>query len=95
MAGQLETLLGGGVRLLVIFTPGVETNYNHRSLFRTTFPRAAAHPGLSFDYFAEADHIFSRDRERSRLVERVLAWMGNEPFGVAHDAGREAPRQPA
>lgn len=73
--GQFDTLLGRGVRLLVVFTPGVETNYNHRSLFRTTFPRAAAHPALEFEYFATADHTFSRERERTRLVERVVAWM--------------------
>lgn len=86
MAEQLAILLGRGVRLLVIFTAGVETNYNHRSQFRTTFPKAAAHPLLSFDYFGEANHAFSRREDRERLMETVLSWLRQQSFeNVSHE----------
>jgi hypothetical protein len=90
MAGQLATLLDRGVRLLVIFTSGVETNYNHRSQFRTTFPKAAAHPSLSFDYFEEANHAFGRRADRARLVETVVSWMQRQPFEAVPDGQLDA-----
>jgi hypothetical protein len=80
MGAQLATLLDRGVRLLVVFTPGVEANYNHRSQFRTTFPAAAAHASLSFDYLKTADHAFIRREDRSRLVKLIVGWMQRQPF---------------
>lgn len=80
MATQFATLLDRGVRLLVIFTPGVERNYNHRSLFRSTFPRAAAHPLLAFDYFEDADHALSRLADRVRLLHTVGDWARGAGF---------------
>lgn len=80
MADQLARLLGRGVRLLIVFTAGMERTYNHRSQFRTTFPKAAAHLSLSFDYFEAADHDFGRCADREMLVETVVNWIQRAPF---------------
>jgi pimeloyl-ACP methyl ester carboxylesterase len=87
MAAQFAMLLDRSVRLLVVFTAGVETNYNHRTQFRATFPEAAAHPLLTFDYFMEADHAFDRRTERERLLKTVLDWMQREPFSSLYNGG--------
>jgi pimeloyl-ACP methyl ester carboxylesterase len=83
MRAELAAVLERRVRLYVIFTQGMEANYNHRSQFRFAFPRAARHPALSFDYLEEADHTFSRARDRALLIERILQWVVTEQFTEA------------
>jgi pimeloyl-ACP methyl ester carboxylesterase len=75
MRGQLAQLLARQLKLYVVFTSGIESNYNHRSQFRTTFPAAARHPALAFEYFPGSDHGFSMRNERTRLVEGIVRWM--------------------
>ncbi|MGH7678898.1 MAG: alpha/beta fold hydrolase [Gemmatimonadaceae bacterium] len=75
MQDQLDALLARGVRLHFTFTAGLEENYNHPSQFRSTFPRAARHQSLSYDFFEERDHSFSTRDMRDRLVHRAVAWV--------------------
>jgi len=75
MGAELGQLLGRGVKLHFAFTPGIETNYNHRTQFRHTFPLAARHPALSYDYFPEADHVFSAPSSRAQLINAIVTWI--------------------
>jgi pimeloyl-ACP methyl ester carboxylesterase len=86
MHAQLLRLLARGVRLHVVFTAGLEENYNHRTQFRTTFPEAARHPRLSYAWFPAADHGFSVRAERSRLLDGIVRWA-REAWGVGARAG--------
>jgi pimeloyl-ACP methyl ester carboxylesterase len=80
LRGELAAVLERQVRLYVVFTRGLEANYSHRSQFRFAFPRAARHPALSFDYFEDADHAFSRAQDRVRLLECIVRWVVSQPF---------------
>lgn len=74
MRELLDALLARQIRLHFAFTAGLEDNYNHRSQFAATFPRAARHPALTQEFFAERDHAFSRREPRERLVRSAVAW---------------------
>jgi hypothetical protein len=74
MGAQLETLLARSLKMLFVFTPGVPANYNHRDLFRYTFPRAAAHPAVSFEYLPTSDHTFSARRSREQVMTLIRDW---------------------
>ena len=74
MAKAVDAILSRGVKLLFVFTTGVEDNYNHRSQFAHIFPRAAAHPNLALEFFREADHMFSRECDRQQLFDAILRW---------------------
>ena len=74
MGAQLVALLARGVRLHFSFTAGLEMNYNHASQFKSTFPRAARHPSLSYDFYPEPDHSFGTRAMRERLIATVVPW---------------------
>lgn len=87
MSEHLDALLDRSVRLWFVFTGGIEANYNHRSQFRTTFPKAARHPALSYDYFPDTDHAFSARESRTRLIGMTVQWVLKEPFSEGATAG--------
>lgn len=96
MRAQLLRLLARGVRLHVVFTAGLEDNYNHRTQFRATFPETARYPGLSYVWFPEADHGFSNREDRSRLIAGIVRWAREATFpeGPAATTGAAPARPP-
>ena len=74
MGEAIDAILSRGVKLLFVFTMGIEESYNHRSQFAHTFPRAAAHPSLALEFFPKADHTFSHERDRQQLFDAVVRW---------------------
>jgi len=87
MKQQLDVLLARSVRLHFMFTAGLENNYNHRSQFRTTFPEAARHPSLSWDFYPVRDHAFSSRSARERLVGFTVDWL-KKPWPNGQNGGR-------
>jgi hypothetical protein len=75
MGEALDALIARDVRLLFLFTAGMPGNYNHRSQFRRTFPRAAKHPALTHAFLPEADHLFATHASRSRVIQIVRDWV--------------------
>ena len=95
MRDEFAQLLERQVKLYVMFTAGIETNYNHRSQFRTIFPTAARHPALSYEYLPDFDHDLSHRADRTRLVDGIVRWMLKTRFAEAEGsagAGRGAAR---
>lgn len=75
MDDHIRTVLSRGAYLSFIFTRGDGAIYNHESLFPRLFPEAARHRRVSYAYFPNADHAFSRARERSRLISHAMKWL--------------------
>jgi len=75
MQAELDSLLARNVELYFIFTAGVPSNYNHRSQFRSRFPRAASHRALSVEFLPESDHMFSARNARTQAAGLVRDWM--------------------
>lgn len=92
MQRHFDILLGRDVKLYFVFTAGIATNYNHRSQFRTSFPEAARDPGVTWEFFPQADHAFSSYTERKRLLEFVVSWLCKDAAfaGVTTEGGGRA-----
>ena len=75
MEQQLDTLLARSLKMFFVFTPGVPDNYNNRNLFRYSFPRAAAHPDVSFEYLPTSDHTFSTQKARTQITALIRDWV--------------------
>jgi pimeloyl-ACP methyl ester carboxylesterase len=91
MRDQLGQILERQCRLFVTFTGGLPLHYNHQSQFRRLFPSAARHQALSYAYYPEIDHSFSRRVFRTRLVDDVVRWATREAFAAADGPGTDGP----
>jgi pimeloyl-ACP methyl ester carboxylesterase len=70
---DLEGLLARQVRLLFVYTGGMDFAYNHREQFHDTF----GHRGeVDVDFYPRADHLLSRGEDRALVRERIRRWMG-------------------
>ena len=80
MQDHFSALIGRSVPVHLVFTAGMENNYNHRSQFREVFPSVSANPLVSYQYFPKADHIFSRAMERRALSDSLTHWLSETEF---------------
>lgn len=79
MEQQFLHVLKRDVPTVVVFT-GTEDVYNHRSQFKEVFPAVAGHPLISYDFFRDADHLFSGAAQREALVSLLRRWMAAAIF---------------
>lgn len=75
---QLAEMLARGVRVFALYTGGVAGYFLHPRQFAATFGDAARHPGLSFEYWADCDHLFMDVRDRERLLQALRAWCARD-----------------
>lgn len=71
-ARDLEGLVERGVRLLFVFTGGMDLHYNHRSQFHDTFGHRDE---VDVAFYPRFDHLLSRSVDRAALNARVGGWM--------------------
>jgi pimeloyl-ACP methyl ester carboxylesterase len=69
-----------GVRLLGVFTAGMERQHNYREQLLDAFPRIPFGGLLRLEYFSDADHTFSAEAPRTRLIRLIEDWMQTTPF---------------
>lgn len=84
---MLDTLLGRDVRMLLMFSGGIEQNYNHRSQFKEALPAAARHPNLLSEYFPNAGHWFDDRKEQLAVIELITQWTDSN-FGPDRESRR-------
>jgi pimeloyl-ACP methyl ester carboxylesterase len=88
----LTYLVSRGVQLFCVFTRGLEGRYNYRSQFINTFSSVPFNGKLRLDYFPQADHTFSSERNKAKLVDAILQWVTEVEFAAGPTTGsREAP----
>lgn len=84
-----ESVVARDARLLCIFTAGLEAQYNYRNQFFHLFPRLDFHDCLTFDYYADSDHTFSRIGLRQRLAAQVVSWVTESDFPAVGDGAED------
>lgn len=72
-----RTLLERGVAVHVVFTAGQLGTYNHAAQFWDMYPSLREGGGLSYRYFAPADHTLSVRAVRELLLADVASWYGS------------------
>jgi hypothetical protein len=91
MRRQWQTLVGRDARVLLVFTAGLEARYNYRGQFFAAFRSLDFGNAVQHEYFADSDHIFSRERDQARLEQLVTGWF----HGAFKGARAAAPSAPA
>jgi pimeloyl-ACP methyl ester carboxylesterase len=69
---DLEGLLARRVRLLFVYTGGMDTAYNYRGQFHDTFGHRDE---VDVELYPRADHLLSRVEDRALVVERICRWV--------------------
>lgn len=78
MEETLQELAGRGVRILAVFSGGLEGHYNYRAQFRDAFRGVDFRDLLDVAYFDDADHTFTDLAQLDSLVAGVTAWARRE-----------------
>jgi hypothetical protein len=75
---ELTQLVVRGVKLLYVYTGGVEQYTNYRDQLRDTFSNVDFGDRLTLDFFPHAEHTFPLVRTRRDVVDRIADWMHHE-----------------
>jgi hypothetical protein len=71
-AADLAAMIRRSVHLLFIFTVVADNQYNYKGQFHDTF---GYRNEVDVEYFSHADHVFSSELHRARLLSRLRGWM--------------------
>jgi hypothetical protein len=74
IARGFQALVDRNVRLLQIFTGGLEDRYNYRTQFLDAFPEVDFRDRLTLEFFSEADHTFTAFEAQRHLVRSIDRW---------------------
>jgi pimeloyl-ACP methyl ester carboxylesterase len=69
---DVTALVRRGVRLLFVFTGGMDLHYNHRGQFHDMF----GHRGVvDVEFYPRFDHLLSLAGQRATVNTRIIEWM--------------------
>ncbi|MES1950902.1 alpha/beta superfamily hydrolase [Salinisphaera sp. S4-8] len=75
LAREVATLIARDVRLFYAYSGATHSYYNHAGQLRNALADVETGDHLSERFLPSADHTFSRNAERMRLIEAVIAWL--------------------
>ena len=68
--------IDNGVRILAVFT-GDTTRQTYRDQMFDAFPDIVFGDRLKLEFFQGTDHLFTSEKDRTRLYDIILNWMGS------------------
>jgi hypothetical protein len=72
------------LKMLIVLTGGpLEGRQSYREQLFEALPNVPLQGRVSLEYFKDADHTFTSERERGRLQELVLGWI--KAFPISHN----------
>jgi pimeloyl-ACP methyl ester carboxylesterase len=74
LVDSYRAVAGRGVKILSVFT-SVSVRHTYRQQMLDAFPEASAGGALRLEYFPDSDHLFSQERERTRLFRVIADWL--------------------
>jgi hypothetical protein len=69
---DLARLVERSVRMLFVYTVVSDNHYNYRSQFHDTF---GYRKQIDVRYYTRADHTFSTEAHRAKLLANLVSWM--------------------
>ncbi len=75
VASEFSILSGRNVKMLYIYTGGVDEYYIYKQQLRDVFSGVDFKDNLELEYYPYANHTYSRVNSRKRVVNRVVDWM--------------------
>lgn len=93
MRNGLRTLIDREVEALIVYTGGLEWQYNYREQFQDMFPEESVSPRVQVEFLEDADHTFSAEAHKVWIVELATTWIASidstrvpQPVGISEDA---------
>jgi hypothetical protein len=83
-AGRLQTLVDGGVELLIAYSGGEPAWFNHRGQFRGMFGDQPFFDKVAFEFLEVSDHLITRRVAQTAFLGMVEDWVAQR---VARTAG--------
>jgi pimeloyl-ACP methyl ester carboxylesterase len=71
-ASDIAAMVARSVRMLFIFTVVADNHYNYPGQFHDTFGHRK---DVDVEFFPQADHVFSTEQHRARLLARLRQWV--------------------
>lgn len=71
-AADLAKLTARSLKLLFVYTANEDGSYNYRNQFHDTF---GYRDEIEVEFYARADHVFSTDAQRERLLSGLVRWL--------------------
>jgi pimeloyl-ACP methyl ester carboxylesterase len=71
----LQSMLDRGVRLLYLYTGGIEYAYNHAGQFAAMYPGLRGAEKVTTELWPDADHTFTMRHHRDQLMRYVCQWL--------------------
>ena len=65
-----------GIRMLAAFT-SISPRQTYRQQMLDAFPNVQFNDQLKLEFFPESDHLFSAQRDRSKLGQVIMDWVGS------------------
>jgi pimeloyl-ACP methyl ester carboxylesterase len=75
---EIQSLVDRGVRLLYIYTGGIETYYNYAGQFFDQFKGLDPRGKIEVEFYPNADHTYSFAEDRQRMLQRVVEWASGQ-----------------
>ncbi len=72
---EFSTLFSRGMKMLYVYTGGVEEYYNHKGQLKNLFKKNPPKNALDEEFLASADHTYSRVNSRELVLKKMHAWL--------------------
>lgn len=70
-----EAAAARGIKMLSVFT-SVSARHTYQQQMLDAFPAASSHGAFRLEFFPNSDHLFSDEKERTRLYGVIMSWLG-------------------
>lgn len=80
---DLMGMLDRGLKLCLVYSGGINMDFNHARQFRECFGSLMNRPAVSTRYIEETDHTYVLVDDRRHLIEHIEAWLQRN-FPIAH-----------
>ena len=75
IASELQRIIDRGVQLMLVFTGGINEQYNYRDQLFDLLPGVDFRQQLQLEFMPHTDHTISDIGSRSSLLAAMAAWM--------------------
>lgn len=72
---DIQKLLSNEVKLLWIYTGGVDEYYNYKEQFFDMFPKLKVMFGNSVEFLKNADHVYTNRKDREEAISITTKWI--------------------
>ena len=87
---DFKLLVSRGVKLLYVFTGGVENYNNYKNQLRDSLREVNFQNFLDLEYFPYAQHTYATINSRKRVINKVVNWLDTN-FGLSNSLEKTAP----